>query len=180
MESLLSLNLKASGIAFAGIALGFAIWYLFFRKRFKHVKSDSPEQVIESKAEIVAIETPPQLASPEGKYPAIIIPTSGAWYFGKIPEPTGHIWVCDTTMPHTGDHYLVKATADVGVFVPYDPRTDRILTNASPEDAFRKTQNWEPDIPYRDEPDFLEKLPKILAYVLVFSAVLAVLIYIGK
>ncbi len=119
------------------------------------------------------------VAVKEGKYPALIIEKDKPWYFGKIPEPLGHIFVCDTTLPETGDHYLVKKLGDGG-YEAYDPRIAPIISTDTPETAYRKTQDWEADIPYVDEMGLMEKLPAIAAYVLLGATVLLLLIHVGK
>ncbi len=119
-----------------------------------------------------------------GKYPALIM-GKNIWRFGKIPDSLGHVFVCDTTMPEAGDHYLVKEIEPTGkngwmYFEAFDPRVAPIVNNSTPEDAWFKTQDWEADVPYVDEGGILEKLPAIAAYCLIGLTCLAVLIYLGK
>ncbi len=122
---------------------------------------------------------PPAVSDKLGKYPALVIPESGEWYFKKIPQPVGHIFTCDTTMPEVGDHYLVKLKDD-GKYEAYDPRTAPIVSTTTPEIAYLKTQDWEADIPYVDDMGIMEKLPAIMAYCLMGLTMLAVLIKLGK
>ncbi len=184
------------GILVVGL-VGLGVW-LWLSKRKKPIHPDIESHVIleDGPAEPVIVgsdgvvegqvreikEPPPEgkyrALIPEGKYRALIIVESGKWHFGKIPEPCGHVFTCDTTMPETGDHYLVKLIN--GKYEAYDPRIESIISNDTPEIAYWKTQDWEPDIPYVDEIGLLEKLPAILAYCLMGFTCIFVLVLAGK
>ncbi len=162
-------NLIAGVIGLWCIAIFLVVRVLLERRRKKNV----PALQTESK------ETP----RVENKYRAIIMKASGEWDAkGRIPQPIGHVWVCDTTMPEPGEHYWVKEVVKDGMtsYEAFDPRTAPIASTTTPEGAYSKTQDWEADIPYIDDTGFMEKLPAIMAYCLMGLTVLAVLIKIGK
>ncbi len=109
---IISQNLVATILAVTGLFIFGAAWYAWHLRRPK-----KPPVAIELATPGLA--TKPK--APEGKYPALIIPKEGAWYFGKIPKPVGHVFILDTTMPETGDHYLVKELN--GEYEAYEPQS---------------------------------------------------------
>lgn len=172
----------------AFVAISFAIWWYNNRRIPKKTVAPGAEDVIPgtiTQVEVLEIDGKPikKEVKEEGKYPAFIMSEDRPWHFGKIPEPVGHTFIFNTTMPHPGDHYIVKPiVSKEGIisYEAYDPRTASIVADETPEDAWEKTQDWEEDIPYIDELGIWEQLPKVLGYLVIIAAILLAFVYVGQ
>jgi hypothetical protein len=69
------------------------------------------------------------------KYPAMVISPEGI-RFDKIPEKIGNIHFLEPSMPKHGPHFLVLEPA-TGVYEPFEPRDAPVLSNETPQKAYR-------------------------------------------
>ncbi len=174
------------GVMVAGVGL-----YLLMKRFVRNTATKAPiapvdipreevvdGEVVEGTATTLALDGEAKQSKAKAKYPAIIVGLDDVWHFGKIPEPLGHIFIVDTSMPEHGDHYFVR-TITAGKYEAFDPRKAKIISRHAPEDAYQAI-HWEDVIPYVDDPSWMEKLPEIITGCVVVFTFLMMIIVLGK
>lgn len=85
--------------------------------------------------------TKPSIEVGIGRYRCFVISESRPDYFTTIQEPVGNVFVAETSMPQSGQCYLVREWAD-GYVEDYDPRMVEYDDNETPQRAYR-AMHWE-------------------------------------
>ncbi len=164
-------------IAFGGVAGVMAFcWLIWWLATIKQRKARKP---IVADAQSKKTEKKQDKKGGEPEYPAIIINPDNVWDFGgTVNKIMGAVFVPDGTLPQAGKgHYLVIDKGEGAN--PWDPRDETMKAELTPEKLYRAVFRWIHCLPYRNPPSLWEKLPALIAYLLIGITFLHLLLSVG-
>ncbi len=171
------------GIALGGVvgvmAITWLLWWLVSRQHRKDMLPIVPKLLKEAESGIPTEE----IKVAKTHYPAIIISPDNVWDFqGEVNEIMGSVFIPDGTLPGAGKgHYMVldKTLSKDDNYHSYDPRDEKIEASLTPEKLYRAVFRWKEALPYRNPPSFWEKLPALIAYLMLAATFIAILLVLG-